>query len=373
MPSNAQTLANLLGKILRLNADGTIPTDNPFFATATGAEPGDLGARPAQSVHVRVQRRRDVDVHQRRRPERRGRRSTTASPAPTTAGRPPKARRPIRASTAPRYSYDALRRHLCASPAARSTPRRSAQFPSDYVGDYFFADYCGGWIRRLDPATDNAVTTFATGISSPVDLQVVGRRQPLLPGARAAGDGRRLSRSATARPRRRSRRSRRAAPSRPARRRPSASAPPDRRRCGISGSATAPTSPARRRRTTRSRRSPRLTTARASAPWSRNDSGSTTSAEAVLTVTVEPGAHRHDHLAAAGTLYSGGQRHQLRGHRHRSRGRRAAGERVHLAGGLPSRHAHPSVRARDQRRDRRLLHDPDDRRDRSRTCGTAST
>ena len=34
--ANAQTLANLLGKMLRLNSDGTIPTDNPFFGTATG-------------------------------------------------------------------------------------------------------------------------------------------------------------------------------------------------------------------------------------------------------------------------------------------------------------------------------------------------
>jgi glucose/arabinose dehydrogenase len=34
--SNAQTLSNLLGKILRLNKDGTIPTDNPFYTSATG-------------------------------------------------------------------------------------------------------------------------------------------------------------------------------------------------------------------------------------------------------------------------------------------------------------------------------------------------
>src|SRR6267378_171555 len=32
--SNSQTLANLLGKVLRINADGTIPTDNPFFNTS---------------------------------------------------------------------------------------------------------------------------------------------------------------------------------------------------------------------------------------------------------------------------------------------------------------------------------------------------
>ena len=29
-PSNAQTLSNLLGKVLRINSDGSIPTDNPF-------------------------------------------------------------------------------------------------------------------------------------------------------------------------------------------------------------------------------------------------------------------------------------------------------------------------------------------------------
>ena len=34
---NAQSLANVLGKILRINADGSIPTDNPFWGTAAGS------------------------------------------------------------------------------------------------------------------------------------------------------------------------------------------------------------------------------------------------------------------------------------------------------------------------------------------------
>jgi len=34
--ANSQTLSNLLGKMLRINADGSIPTDNPFYHTATG-------------------------------------------------------------------------------------------------------------------------------------------------------------------------------------------------------------------------------------------------------------------------------------------------------------------------------------------------
>src|SRR6185503_3991331 len=35
-PPNSQTLGNLLGKILRINPNGSIPSDNPFFNTASG-------------------------------------------------------------------------------------------------------------------------------------------------------------------------------------------------------------------------------------------------------------------------------------------------------------------------------------------------
>jgi hypothetical protein len=44
-------------------------------------------------------------------------------------------------------------------------------FPSDYVGKYFYAELCNGWIRRFDPVAGTS-TSFATGISNPVDLIV---------------------------------------------------------------------------------------------------------------------------------------------------------------------------------------------------------
>jgi glucose/arabinose dehydrogenase len=44
------------------------------------------------------------------------------------------------------------------------------QFPSGYVGDYFFADFCSGWIRTYDPTT-GAASGFATGLEMPIDLE----------------------------------------------------------------------------------------------------------------------------------------------------------------------------------------------------------
>jgi hypothetical protein len=47
----------------------------------------------------------------------------------------------------------------------------TVQFPPSFVGKYFFADLCGGWIHFFDPAT-GTVSDFASGISLPVDLKV---------------------------------------------------------------------------------------------------------------------------------------------------------------------------------------------------------
>jgi glucose/arabinose dehydrogenase len=47
----------------------------------------------------------------------------------------------------------------------------TVRFPAQYQGDYFYADYCGGWIRSLDLAT-GASSAFASGIVKPVDLEL---------------------------------------------------------------------------------------------------------------------------------------------------------------------------------------------------------
>ena len=44
------------------------------------------------------------------------------------------------------------------------------QFPSSYVGKYFFADACSGWIRLLDPATKTA-QPFLSGGDGLIDVK----------------------------------------------------------------------------------------------------------------------------------------------------------------------------------------------------------
>ena len=71
----------------------------------------------------------------------------------------------------PRYAYEHIGGACAITGGAFYNPSTS-QFPVDYLGDYFFADYCAGWIRKLDPTAGNTVVGFATGISFPVDLKV---------------------------------------------------------------------------------------------------------------------------------------------------------------------------------------------------------
>ena len=186
--ANAQSMNNLLGKMLRLNKDGTIPADNPVLRLGDRQRT----ARSGRSGCATPSRSRSTPPAPRcssttwgRTP---GRKSTTASPAPTTAGRRRRDRRPIRSSTSPQIRLQPLEPAACAITGGAFYSPLTRQFPSDYVSDYFFADYCAGWIRKLDPAAGNSVVTFATGISSPVDLKVSDDGSSVLSRARNGSD-----------------------------------------------------------------------------------------------------------------------------------------------------------------------------------------
>ena len=99
-----------------------------------------------------------------------GRRSTSVRPAPTTAGRPPRARPQIPFSLGPLLAY----RHSATTPpgsgpggfftgcaiAGGTFYPDAGPFPPAYRGNYFFADLCTSFVARLDLANGNAVYSF---------------------------------------------------------------------------------------------------------------------------------------------------------------------------------------------------------------------
>ncbi|HJU92010.1 MAG TPA: PQQ-dependent sugar dehydrogenase [Pyrinomonadaceae bacterium] len=166
--SNSQTLANMLGKILRINPNGTIPEDNPFFGITAGNNRSiwALGLRNPFTFAFQPGTGRMFinDVGQDTWEEINDGIAGSNYGWPDTEGATsnPAFRSPLFS-----YTHD----EGCAIAGGAFYNPETVQFPPSFVGKYFFADLCGGWIRLFDPAT-GAASDFASGISAPVDLKV---------------------------------------------------------------------------------------------------------------------------------------------------------------------------------------------------------
>ena len=173
--ANSPSLATPLGKILRLNPDGTIPPDNPFIATTTGInqaiwayglrnpftfafQPGttrmhinDVGENTWEEVNLGV-----AGANY----------GWPSTEGPTTAA----------GITGPIFAYG----HTSLPPgqpastgtflpgsaivgAAFDPP--GSTWPAAYLGSYYFSDLVGGWVVRMQLAS-MTVSTFATGFGS---------------------------------------------------------------------------------------------------------------------------------------------------------------------------------------------------------------
>ena len=174
VPSNSQVLTNRLGKVLRINSDGTIPTDNPFFNQATGANRSiwALGLRNPFTFAFQPGTGRMFinDVGQSAWEEindgiKGSNYGWPNSEGPTTN---PNFRSPLFA-----YNHGFSLTTGCAIAGGAFYNPSVVQFPPNFVGKYFFADLCSGWIRVFDPASGTA-SGFASSISQPVDLKVGG-------------------------------------------------------------------------------------------------------------------------------------------------------------------------------------------------------
>jgi glucose/arabinose dehydrogenase len=180
--ANAKDLASPLGKLLRFNDDGSIPDDNPFAGTQSGLaravwafglrnpftfafEPGgtrlyinDVGEDSWEEVDIGA-----AGANY----------GWPDSEGPTSAD----------GVTAPRFAYP----HTPSNPPGVGPggfftgkaiaggafyPASGGNFPPEYAGSYFFADFGARFIGRLDAANDDAAYAFASVTDQPVDLLV---------------------------------------------------------------------------------------------------------------------------------------------------------------------------------------------------------
>jgi glucose/arabinose dehydrogenase len=185
--ANAQKMDNRFGKILRFNDDGTIPSSNPFYGTATGDNRAiwALGLRNPFTFAFKPGSSRMFinDVGLSTWEEINDGVAGANYGWPTTEGptSDPRFKGPI-------YAYD--HNNGCAITGGAFYNPTTAAFPASYLGDYFFADYCNGVIRQYDIASDTA-TGFATGTKFTVDLDVAddGSLYYLDRGAGGSGGG----------------------------------------------------------------------------------------------------------------------------------------------------------------------------------------
>ena len=167
--TRAQQFDNLFGKMLRINPDGSIPTDNPFVAQTTGNnkaiwalglrnpftfafQPG-TGAMYINDVGQNLWEEINVGAAG----------ANYGWPGQEGASTDPGFVTPLKAL--PHPDWRAITGASFYNPAA-------PQFPAAYVGSYFFGDLDRKWIKRLDPATGEMVDFAAQLRGEPIDIDV---------------------------------------------------------------------------------------------------------------------------------------------------------------------------------------------------------
>ena len=180
--ARAQNLADPLGKLLRFNDDGSIPPDNPFFASQSGLaraiwayglrNPYSFAVQPGTGrIHIN-------DVGQNAWEEINlgvpgANYGWPGSEGPDNVGA---------GTAAPLFAY----RHDDASPlgsgpggffkgfaiAGGAFYPATGPFPAGYRDQYYFADFVSQFVGRIDMANGNAAYAFARLSGAPVDLLV---------------------------------------------------------------------------------------------------------------------------------------------------------------------------------------------------------
>ncbi len=158
----ARSLNSLLGKILRINKDGSIPEDNPFYEQTQGKyraiwamglrNPFSFAFRPgSNSMFVNDVGGRYEEIN--------------VLSVGSDAGWPRYQHGPTRGDdfASPIHYYP--QSCVCGSAFAPES------WPAPWGGRYFFADFVQGWVRAMNPDDATEVLTFVQRLQRPVDMQ----------------------------------------------------------------------------------------------------------------------------------------------------------------------------------------------------------
>jgi putative heme-binding domain-containing protein len=160
----AQEMNSFLGRLLRLDADGNIPADNPFFAKATGKYRATwaLGLRNPFTFAVQPETGRlfinDVGGQAE---------EINEGVAGANYGWPTVEHGP----TNDQRFRGPIHHYPTACITGGAFAPADLGWPKEYRGQYFFGDFNHGWIKTLDPAKPAVAKSFATGLRRPVDLR----------------------------------------------------------------------------------------------------------------------------------------------------------------------------------------------------------
>lgn len=169
----SQSLEHLQGKILRLNRDGTIPADNPFFTRTTGKYRAiwAYGLRNPFGLAFQTETRRlfatDVGLTSWEEVNEIIPGANYGWPLAEGMSDDPSFRNPLHAYP-PAIGRSIVGAAFCPrSPAAVD----ANAWPAAWRGKFFFADWAANFVKALDPESPAQVTTFARGLNGPVALE----------------------------------------------------------------------------------------------------------------------------------------------------------------------------------------------------------
>ncbi len=190
--ANSGNMNNTLGKIMRINLDGSIPEDNPYYNTLSGSNRAiyAYGFRNpfSMDVHPLTGQILVNDVGGGEYEEVNLLKPGKNYGWPTIEGYPQSWQTEPEDHERPLYAYKHDQGRCAIVGAAFYTPSELHTFPEEYWGKYFFADYCSGELLYLDPA-DGSVQTFGTNFNRFVAIRVTNDGQLYYLQRAGIGDG----------------------------------------------------------------------------------------------------------------------------------------------------------------------------------------